>query len=48
MTLARNISSISFSVEDRTVTMEIASTPRGRQGVVEQGVYRVHLRPAEG
>ena len=48
MTLARNISSISFSVEDRTVTMEIVSTPRGRQGVVEQGVYRVHLRPAEG
>ena len=48
MTLARNISSISFSIESRIVTMEIASTPTGRQGVVEQGTCRVYLRPAEG
>ena len=48
MTLARNISSISFSIENRIVTMEIASTPTGRQGVVEQETYRIYLRPAEG
>ena len=48
MTLAWNISSISFSIESRIVTMEITSTPTGRQGVIEQGTYRVYLRPAEG
>ncbi len=48
MTLARNISSISFSIESRIVTMEIASVPAGRQDVVEQGTYRVYLRLAEG
>jgi prepilin-type N-terminal cleavage/methylation domain-containing protein len=47
ITLARNISAISFSVEDRIITMTITSSPTGRQNVNEQGIYKIHLRPAE-
>jgi len=48
MTLARNISSISFSVENRIITMTITSSPQGRPNVSEQGTYKVCLRPTEG
>ena len=47
MTLARNISSISFSVENRIITMTITSSPEGRANVSEQGTYKVYLRPTE-
>ena len=47
MTIARNISSISFSTENRTITMTITSSPIGRWDVNEQGTYRVYLRPTE-
>lgn len=48
MTLARNISSISFFVENRIITMTITSSPQGRPNISEQGTYKVHLRPTEG
>ena len=48
MTLARNISSISFSIENRTITMTITSSPPGRANISEQGTYKVYLRPTEG
>ena len=47
MTLARNISSISFSVENRIITMTITSSPQGRPNVSEQATYKVCLRPVE-
>ena len=47
MTLARNISGISFSIENRTITMTVTSSPVGRWDVSEQGTYRVYLRPTE-
>jgi hypothetical protein len=47
MTLARNITSASFSIEDRVVTMSLKSSPPGRYGVSENGTYRVYLRPTE-
>jgi prepilin-type N-terminal cleavage/methylation domain-containing protein len=47
MILARNISSISFSVENRLITMTITSSPEGRANISEQGTYKVCLRPTE-
>jgi len=47
MTLARNISSISFSVDNRIITMTIASSPLGRWDISENGTYKVYLRPTE-
>lgn len=47
MALARNISDISFSVENRIITMTITSSPEGRANVSEQGTYKVYLRPTE-
>ena len=47
MTLARNITSFSFSVENRIITMTITSSPEGRPNVSEQGTYKVYLRPTE-
>lgn len=48
MILARNISDISFSVENRIITMTITSSLGGRANISEQGTYKVCLRPAEG
>jgi len=48
MTLARNISSISFSIENRVITMTITSSPQGRANISEQGTYKVYLRPTAG
>jgi len=48
MTLARNISDLSFSIEDRVITMTVTSSPEGRPNVSEQRRYKVCLRPTEG
>ncbi len=48
MILARNISGIFFSIENRIITMTITSSPEGRADISEEGTYKVHLRPAEG
>ena len=48
MTLARNISDLSFSIEDRVITMAVTSSPEGRPNISEQRTYKVCLRPAEG
>jgi hypothetical protein len=47
MTLARNITSASFSIDNRVVTMSLTASPPGRYGVSENGTYRVYLRPME-
>ncbi len=47
MTLAQNITSANFSVENRTITMTITSSPTGRWDVSENGTYKVYLRPTE-
>ncbi len=47
ITVARNISDISFSIENRIITMTITSSPQGRLNVSEQGTYKVYLRPTE-
>ena len=49
MTLARNISDISFSIENRIITMTITSSPVGRWDMSEWGTrtYKVCLRPTE-
>ena len=47
MTLAQNISDISFSIDDRVITMDITSSPEGRWSVSNQGAYKVYLRPTE-
>lgn len=44
MILARNISSIFFSVENQVITMTITSSPEGRANISEQGTYKVYLR----
>lgn len=45
ITLAQNISAVSFAVAGSVVTMNITSIPPGRMGVSEQGTYKVYLRP---
>lgn len=47
MTLARNISDLSFSIKDRIITMTVTSSPEGRPNISEQRTYKVCLRPAE-
>lgn len=47
MTLARNITSASFSISNRTVTMSLTASPPGRYGVSETETYHVYLRPSE-
>jgi prepilin-type N-terminal cleavage/methylation domain-containing protein len=47
-TLARNITSVNFSVENRYITMDITSSPAGRWGVSENETYKIYLRTAEG
>lgn len=48
ITVARNITSANFTVSGRTVTLNITSSPVGRQDASQQGTYQVYLRPAEG
>ena len=45
LAIAQNISSVSFSVVNRLITMTITSSPPGRTNVNEQGTYKVCLRP---
>jgi len=47
MTLARNITSAGFSMDNRVITMSLTSSPEGRHSVSEQGTYMVYLRPVE-
>jgi hypothetical protein len=47
LTLARNISSAGFSVDNRVVTMSLTSAPPGRNNISENGTYMVYLRPVE-
>ena len=48
MTLARNISVVSFSVSGRVITMNLTSAPVARDDVSLNGTYMVYLRPAGG
>ena len=47
MTLAKNIASADFSIDNRLITMSLTSAPEGRDSVSENGTYQVFLRPAE-
>ncbi len=47
MTLARNITSADFSIENRLITMSLTSSPEGRDNVSANGTYKVYLRPSE-
>lgn len=47
ITLARNISDISFSVASGIITMTITSSP-GNPNISEQRTYKIYLRPAGG
>lgn len=46
-TLAQNITSANFSVQNRIITMDITSSPEGRWSVSENGTYKICLRPSE-
>ena len=48
MTLAKNITAATFSINNRVITMSLTSSPEGRDNVSENGTYKVHLRPAAG
>ena len=45
MTLAQDITSADFSIENQIITMTITSSPQGRWNVSEQLTYKVYLRP---
>ena len=45
MTLAQNITSVNFSIQDRYITMDITSSPAGRWEVSENETYKICLRP---
>ncbi|MBN1191934.1 MAG: prepilin-type N-terminal cleavage/methylation domain-containing protein [Dehalococcoidales bacterium] len=45
-TLARNISSVIFTVDGRLVSMDITSSPAGRENISERRTYQVYLRPS--
>jgi len=47
MLIAKNVSDINFSVDNRTITMTITVSPEGRDNVSENGTYKVYLRPTE-
>ena len=46
-TLAQNITSANFSIQDRIITMNLTSAPDGRWDVSENGTYKICLRPSE-
>ena len=46
-TLAQNIYSANFSIQDRLITMDLTSAPSGRWGVSENATYKICLRPDE-
>lgn len=47
MIMARNITAVSFSLDNRLVTMFLTSAPEGRDNISESGTYKVYLRPTE-
>jgi prepilin-type N-terminal cleavage/methylation domain-containing protein len=47
LVVAHNITSVSFAVNGRVVTMSLTSAPEGQYGVSQTGTYLVNLRPAE-
>ncbi len=47
MTLAQNITSVNFSVENRYITMDISSSPSGGWDVSENETYKICLRPSQ-
>jgi prepilin-type N-terminal cleavage/methylation domain-containing protein len=44
--IARGISSASFSVDGRLITMDITATPEGRYEINKSGTYIVNMRPS--
>jgi len=46
-TLAQNITSVNFSVQDRIITMNLTSAPDGRWDISENETYQICLRPSE-
>jgi hypothetical protein len=46
-TIAREISSANFTVQDRVIYMTIAATPDSRWNVSENRTYQVAMRPTE-
>jgi prepilin-type N-terminal cleavage/methylation domain-containing protein len=47
ITLAQNIASASFSVNGKSVTMNVTASVPGRMSVSEQGTYQVYLRTVD-
>jgi prepilin-type N-terminal cleavage/methylation domain-containing protein len=47
LTVAHNIISALFSVNDRIITINLTSSPLSRDDVSQQGTYMVYLRPEE-
>lgn len=48
LTLAKNITSASFSISNRVITMSLTSSLPARDDISASGTYRVSLRPSEG
>lgn len=46
-TVARHVSTASFSIAGRLTTVTISSTPEGRWGISEQATYQIWLRPTD-
>ena len=46
MILAKNISEVTFTINDRLITMSLTSSPEGRDNISESGIYKVYLRPS--
>jgi len=47
-TLAQNITSANFSVQNRIITMNLTAAPDGRMDISENETYQICLRPSEG
>lgn len=46
-TLAQNITSANFSIQNRVITMNITSSPSGRWSASQNGTYEVYQRPIQ-
>ncbi len=47
LVVARNITSVNFTVNGRVVTMSLTAAPQGQYDVSQTGTYVVNLRPTE-
>jgi prepilin-type N-terminal cleavage/methylation domain-containing protein len=45
-TVARNITDLSFTIDDRMVTMNVTAQPQGRWNISESRTYQVAMRPS--